>query len=146
MKRTLFALFAASLVAASTGCGCFRTMIAHQCGNCEQDCPNGDCDSCGPHGEYDPGKYGYSDCSDYGCRAGCNETCCQRHCDCVGCSGHCMPCTKWGERMAMQGPMPLEYGQGGLQEGPATGAVTYPYYTTRGPRDFLAKNPGTIGP
>ena len=30
--------------------------------------------------------------------------------------------------------------------GPASGAVTYPYYTTRGPRDFLARDPGTIGP
>jgi hypothetical protein len=56
-----------------------------------------------------------------------------------------MPCTKWGERAAMQGPLPLEYG-GSLQQGPPTGGVTYPYYTTRGPRDFLAKNPGTIGP
>ncbi len=32
------------------------------------------------------------------------------------------------------------------EAGPATGAVTYPYYTTRGPRDFLAKNPRSIGP
>ena len=32
------------------------------------------------------------------------------------------------------------------QSGPATGAVTYPYYTTRDPRDFLAKNPPSIGP
>ena len=31
----------------------------------------------------------------------------------------------------------------GQYGGPATGAVTYPYYTTRGPRDFLAKNPRT---
>jgi hypothetical protein len=30
--------------------------------------------------------------------------------------------------------------------GPATGTITYPYYTTRGPRDFLAKNPPSIGP
>jgi hypothetical protein len=30
--------------------------------------------------------------------------------------------------------------------GPATGAVTYPYYTVRGPRDFLAKAPSSIGP
>lgn len=30
--------------------------------------------------------------------------------------------------------------------GPATGGVAYPYYTTRGPRDFLASNPGSIGP
>lgn len=30
--------------------------------------------------------------------------------------------------------------------GPPTGAVAYPYYTNRGPRDFLASNPGSIGP
>ncbi len=28
----------------------------------------------------------------------------------------------------------------------ATGAITYPYYTSRGPRDFLATNPRSIGP
>jgi hypothetical protein len=27
-----------------------------------------------------------------------------------------------------------------------TAQVAYPYYTTRGPRDFLAKNPPSIGP
>ena len=30
--------------------------------------------------------------------------------------------------------------------GPPTGATSYPYYTTRGPRDFLARNPRSIGP
>jgi hypothetical protein len=30
--------------------------------------------------------------------------------------------------------------------GPPTGTVAYPYYTTRGPRDFLAKKPPSIGP
>ncbi|MGA2032701.1 MAG: hypothetical protein ABSG68_10615 [Thermoguttaceae bacterium] len=30
--------------------------------------------------------------------------------------------------------------------GPPVGAQTYPYYTTRGPRDFLARNPESIGP
>jgi len=30
--------------------------------------------------------------------------------------------------------------------GPPTGGVTYPYYTTRGPRDYLARNPRGIGP
>lgn len=30
--------------------------------------------------------------------------------------------------------------------GPEYGAVTYPYYTTRGPRDFFLANPATIGP
>lgn len=30
--------------------------------------------------------------------------------------------------------------------GPATGAVAYPYYTTRGPRDFFMDAPDSIGP
>jgi hypothetical protein len=30
--------------------------------------------------------------------------------------------------------------------GPPTGATTYPYYTNRGPRDYLARNPRSIGP
>ncbi len=34
----------------------------------------------------------------------------------------------------------------GFQQPPPTGVVTYPYYTNRGPRDFLARNPRPIGP
>lgn len=30
--------------------------------------------------------------------------------------------------------------------GPQTGQYAYPYYTTRGPRDFLRNNPPGIGP
>lgn len=30
--------------------------------------------------------------------------------------------------------------------GPQTGTYAYPYYTTRGPRDFLRNNPPSIGP
>ena len=30
-------------------------------------------------------------------------------------------------------------------QGPSVGAVAYPYYTTRGPRDFFVDNPPTIG-
>jgi len=33
-----------------------------------------------------------------------------------------------------------------VNPGPPTGAVTYPYYTLRGPRDFLVDNPPSIGP
>jgi len=32
------------------------------------------------------------------------------------------------------------------QPGPPMGQVAYPYYTTRGPRDFLLDNPPSIGP
>jgi hypothetical protein len=31
-------------------------------------------------------------------------------------------------------------------QGPSTAQVAYPYYTTRGPRDFLVDNPPSIGP
>jgi hypothetical protein len=37
------------------------------------------------------------------------------------------------------GPMP------GPAMGPAAPTVGYPYYTTRGPRDFLSSNPPSIG-
>ncbi len=37
-------------------------------------------------------------------------------------------------------------GDVGYAPGPPVGTVTYPYYTTRGPRDFLASNPRDIGP
>jgi hypothetical protein len=30
-------------------------------------------------------------------------------------------------------------------QGPPTAQVAYPYYTTRGPRDFLLDNPPSIG-
>ncbi len=36
--------------------------------------------------------------------------------------------------------------QPGPAVGPAAPTVTYPYYTTRGPRDFLNPNPPSIGP
>tara|TARA_B100000809_G_scaffold234736_1_gene252428 strand:+ start:1753 stop:1986 length:234 start_codon:yes stop_codon:yes gene_type:complete len=32
-----------------------------------------------------------------------------------------------------------------MQAGPATAAYSYPYYTTRGPRDFLVDDPPSIG-
>ena len=34
----------------------------------------------------------------------------------------------------------------GFRPGPPSAAVTYPYYTVRGPRDFLASDPRSIGP
>ena len=37
-------------------------------------------------------------------------------------------------------------GSGGGAVGPEYGVVNYPYYTTRGPRDFLMVNPPSIGP
>ncbi len=44
---------------------------------------------------------------------------------------------------------PFGHGQGGpgvQPEQPPVAAVTYPYYTLRGPRDFLQREPSPIGP
>lgn len=68
-------------------------------------------------------------------------------CDCPKCRGMrngCGPLGGVGSGHVMAG--------GGLHErmyggpGPMTPTVVYPYYTTRGPRDFLSSNPRGIGP
>ena len=33
-----------------------------------------------------------------------------------------------------------------IDSGPPVGQTTYPYYTTRGPRDYLTRSPRDIGP
>jgi hypothetical protein len=57
-----------------------------------------------------------------------------------GCKGGC--CSNHG-LVAMPG---TRNGAGMGPGGPTSAQVTYPYYTNRGPRDFLAKNPPSIGP
>jgi hypothetical protein len=86
----------------------------------------------------------------FGCHkpgGGCNG------CDGGGCGdgGGCANCDGGHGCLANgcvpHGPLPR--GAGGTYvgpEGPPTGAVAYPYYTTRGPRDFLINNPPSIGP
>ncbi|MHB1034504.1 MAG: hypothetical protein ACYC35_06065 [Pirellulales bacterium] len=68
--------------------------------------------------------------------SGCGE------CGCESCGNDCAT----GCRTCKPG---CKHGARGAAEevvaGPPTGAVTYPYYTTRGPRDFLAKEPRSIG-
>jgi hypothetical protein len=97
---------------------------ACQDGQCS---PGGQCDACGPGG----------------CQVGCRDCAaghCKRH---VGRYGglakhHLSP----EEKAALAAS---DYGAT-TPAGPPTGAVAYPYYTTRGPRDFLAKKPPSIGP
>jgi hypothetical protein len=77
----------------------------------------------------------------------------QHHCNnCNGPLG-CRPCRIGWQRGGTDYQRFLshsEYRQGGPggqvgPSGPATAHVAYPYYTTRGPRDFLLNNPPTIG-
>jgi hypothetical protein len=62
---------------------------------------------------------------------------------CTGCGKLCGPLHKCGgllhHHQRMSDDM-MGYG------GPVAAQVTYPYYTIRGPRDFLDPNPRGIGP
>jgi len=79
----------------------------------------------------------------------CPDTC--QSCDADSCG--CGAC----DGGVCQGDCPPDCGDGcGLVDrirarryvnpGPPTGTVTYPYYTVRGPRDFLMKSPTPLGP
>ncbi len=71
----------------------------------------------------------------------CPEECpapCEDGPRCRGLKHHCPICAGHRQRRAPE--------QEAGPAGPPTGAVAYPYYTIRGPRDFLARNPASIGP
>jgi hypothetical protein len=128
MKRAIFSVLAIVVLAGLTGCISQRGQRPTACmgGSCAQAPEN--CKSCNDPGanSQDPGANG----QDPG-----------RCVRCRDCDGHgCRLCG--GRGFIDRG------GNGGDQAaaGPATGAITYPYYTNRGPRDFLAKNPASIGP
>lgn len=106
-------------------------------------CCTSDCDTCSAEG-----------CTDGSCclGGGCQGGACGA-CDGCSCGG---PCSRLAERVASGmccGGCAGMGGHGGTypeyptyNPGPPVGQVAYPYYTTRGPRDFLMKNPPSIGP
>ena len=108
MKRAIFLVMMAVVVAGLTGCITQHGRRPLECmgGSCAQAPEN--CRSCND---------GCDNCRRLACR----------DCGGRGC-GRCRG------------------GEEAVQAGPPTGTVTYPYYTTRGPRDFLANNPQSIGP
>lgn len=108
-----------------SGCdGCYD-----QCSEC------GACTACGPT----DADYDYSACNNCGCGHGfwpC-QNCCGRCCETY--SGVC--CQPQGPGCCASGDQHYNF-----NPGPPVGQVAYPYYTVRGPRDFLQKNPAPIGP
>jgi hypothetical protein len=143
MKRLLLLTQLGGLLASSTGCCIIDRLFHCPCGRWRGG-------GCGP---------GVSDCAPC---AGCNDP---------GCGYAKMPQRALyadGEPMVDDGAMyaggpgpggcqACAHGKCGLHgarayaapqgpPGPLTGQVAYPYYTTRGPRDFLARNPPDIGP
>jgi hypothetical protein len=149
LARALGLVVIAAVIATSSGCSIIDRLFllntdgphghhANGGGQCQDGmCQEGQCQDgmCGPEG-----------CPDGNCQPGgaCQEceggACHPRH---VGRYGglakhHLSP----EEKAALAGS---DYGAT-QPAGPPTGAVAYPYYTTRGPRDFLAKCPPSIGP
>jgi hypothetical protein len=127
MRRAFLLLIGSLLLSAGTGCGICDQMFAFHkpygggdCGCNSCGCGAGGCPTCGD-GAGDPGDGGgYAGGGHHGYPNG-------------GYPPHDMlPRGAGGEYL----------GQGG----PPTGGVAYPYYTTRGPRDFLVNNPPSIGP
>jgi hypothetical protein len=118
MKRCMLALLLGLLVSSSSGCCLFDKILGH-----------GACNTC----------CGYPGCGPACGAGGCGPACGPGGCGPGGCgNGGCLGCNDGGATEGMD--------DGSAYAGPPSAGVTYPYYTTRGPRDFLAKNPRSIGP
>lgn len=118
MKRAWFSVLTVVVLVGLCGCVTQHGRRPWACmgGSCAQAPEN--CQAC-EDGEGAPCEEGMTVCDKGGCRL-------RKHC----------PICNRQPKMAQE-PLPA---------GPATGAIAYPYYTNRGPRDFLAKDPASIGP
>jgi hypothetical protein len=117
MKRTIFVMLMGVTLAMTTGC-IHRQLRGNGCegGNCTQAEGYADGEACPTEGAC-PGEDGCRRCGLFGGLCGLH-----RHRG----DGN-------GENANAGG-------------GPQGGAVAYPYYNLRGPRDFLVRNPQSIGP
>ena len=162
MNRLLLIGSLAALLVGTTGClhhntrskGCKTCSTGHSgTGTCNTgDCGNGNCNSCqaGPYAYGNGGK-----CVGDGCNGECGNHA-GGMCGQGGCRTGCIP----GQIGWQQGghdysshlqPGVLGHHAGDalnsrpFTPGPPTASVGYPYYTVRGPRDFLLDNPPSIG-
>ena len=136
MRFTEFTLLTAIALAAGAGCASLRGIIY---GGIHAPCGEVGCDTCGETGyeSYEADTHdGHGHASCESCESSGIGT--ERAMAGMGLLGNRASflrprgCRNCGEAL----PPPA---------GPPTGAVTYPYYTTRGPRDFLSDNPPSIG-
>jgi hypothetical protein len=120
MKRTLIYLASFSLIAILAGCANhgYRRSATCSTGSCNAEAS--DCASCNG-----------SSCNQAACDDPSDPNSCKRCRGLLGCHR--------GEKV----PRGAEEA---YNPGPASGAVTYPYYTNRGPRDYLARELPSIGP
>jgi len=147
------------------GCCEGRADCCGRGGDLESNCPggNGCCfdrycgHNCGPG--YHPGPYDCSPCNSphWGCTGHRHpqgyvtgrECMCDAHGNPIPCQtcGHCHP-PGAGYCGGQPGPGACSSGDQyyNFNPGPPVAQTAYPYYTLRGPRDFLMDNPPSIGP
>lgn len=142
MKQTIFSLFAAMVVAATSGCA---TGVAHK--GCSPGC-DGNCNQCGLKTAFEDAQREYGPVMpEQGAMPQAEGVVIRGNCGPNGCPPGGGGAFAFGGGGGIGG---REYGHTRPQfngpAGPPSAAITYPYYTTRGPRDFLLKNPPPIGP
>lgn len=148
MRNLVMAGLLATVLASSSGCclvdrifQCRPCGLLSGCGSCGGCCGPLGCGGynahSGPHGCGGNGcdACGGGDCNSWDCAGGYSDGCYRNYG--AHTPGGCKSCGHGGPSADDQLYNP---------PGPPMGAVTYPYYTTRGPRDFLARNPASIGP
>ena len=160
MNRWLWIASIAILLTSTTGC------LRH---HTRSGCNSGACNSCNSCNSCGVGQGGLLGKLGHRCRTGCTPgpigwqqgglNYSGHLCPHGGTAGHPGPFhgghvlghgTPTGMAHGGPGVLPGHHAAHQLQNqpfnaGPATGAVAYPYYTHRGPRDFLLDNPPTIG-
>ncbi|WP_145087608.1 hypothetical protein [Anatilimnocola aggregata] len=148
MRNLVFVALLAT-AALSMGCngihkrhgGCSGGACGGQCGHGGQ-CGGGQCAACGGHGQ--GGGYGDQG-GGYAGQGGCGPGGCGGHGAHGGAGGHGGHGGLHAGTRGMHGvPHHFSREYNGPQ-GPQSAQVAYPYYTTRGPRDYFANNPPSIG-
>ncbi len=136
MRQTLSCVLAVSVLVASTGCHVANHRASSDMGGveaaacwAETGCEDGRCQAASmPVGE--------TYCAD---AAICGDGSC-------GTGGRCRAAlATMRHKLGQHGGRGCRGLNCGMAVGPNTGAAVYPYYTVRGPRDFLVDNPPSIG-
>ena len=126
MRCAALSVLALLFVAASTGCTSFNRRASQ--GESPYACASGGCQAEGAYASSDACVDCQTD-GEYACTDG----------SCGG--GHSR-----GLLQAVRQVFHRNHRPQAPVGGPPVGTVTYPYYTVRGPRDFLASEPPNIGP
>ncbi len=155
MKRTLFITSAVVILAGIvglSGCCCHRPaacggncVVDGGCNTCDSSagtCQPSDCGNCGDCGTCDQGYncVQQGQCAEDGQAV---QSCGYREGIGGKFRGFMSRLCPWGHGRNTQ---VVDSSDGGAFGQGTGGVVAYPYYTTRGPRDFLVDNPPSIGP